>query len=274
MIHFLCADSRRCGWTAKFGCMWIYLDIRAKTAVVARDWFRALVGLCENRRPMPPVPMPPSALPPSPLPPPAAERKKRPAPGQRREEILQALAHMLEQPGHERITTAALASSLGLSEAALYRHFASKAKMFDALLDFIEQSVFGLVRQLLGDALPDMAASNPHGVQQARQVIALLLQFAERNPGLVRIMVGDAIALENPRLRARMQQFFDRLELRLRQCLRPAVSALGSPTPTVDANASANVLMSFAQGRLLRFVRSDFRRLPTEQLQASLALMV
>jgi len=212
-------------------------------------------------------------MPESPPPAPTPVRKKRPAPGQRREQILQTLAQMLEQPGNERITTAALAAHLGLSEAALYRHFASKAKMFDALIEFIEQSVFGLARQVMGDGLPALCA-NTDGVQQASRVVALLLQFAEHNPGLVRIMVGDAIALENPRLQARINQFFDRFESTLRQCLRPAASALGSATPTVDAHVAASMLASFAQGRLLRFVRSDFRHMPTEHLQASLALML
>lgn len=201
---------------------------------------------------------------------PAAQRK-RPRPGERREQILQALAAMLEQPGAERVTTAALAARLGVSEAALYRHFASKAQMFEALIDFIEQAVFTRVAQIVGPAQPEASSD---GVHQALRVVALLLQFGERNPGMVRVMVGDALVLEHERLQQRMNQFFDRIESTLRQCLRPAANAAGSAAPTVDAQVAAGVLTAFAQGRLQRFARSGFRRLPTEQLEASLALML
>lgn len=200
-----------------------------------------------------------------------AAQRKRPRPGERREQILQTLAAMLEQPGAERITTAALAARLGVSEAALYRHFASKAQMFEALIDFIEQAVFTRVAQIVGPAQPEAAAD---GARQALRVVALLLQFGERNPGMVRVMVGDALVLEHERLQQRMNQFFDRIESTLRQCLRPAAGAAGSAAPTVDAQVAAGVLTAFAQGRLQRFARSGFRRLPTEQLEASLALML
>jgi len=203
---------------------------------------------------------------------PAAQRK-RPRPGERREQILQTLAAMLEQPGAERITTAALAARLGVSEAALYRHFASKAQMFEALIDFIEQAVFTRVAQIVGQGMPE-APKAGDGAHQALRVIALLLQFGERNPGMVRVMVGDALVLEHERLQQRMNQFFDRIESTLRQCLRPAADAAGSAAPTVDAQVAAGVLTAFAQGRLQRFARSGFRRLPTEQLDASLALML
>jgi TetR/AcrR family transcriptional regulator len=208
-------------------------------------------------------------FPPTPSP---AERK-RARPGERREQILQALAAMLEQPGSERITTAALASRLGVSEAALYRHFASKAQMFEALIDFIEQAVFTRMAQILENgshegALPD------EGAHRAQRVVALVLQFGERNPGLVRVMVGDALVLEHERLQQRMNQFFDRIESGLRQCLRPAAGAAGSATPSVDAQVAASVLTAFVQGRLQRFARTGLRRLPTEHLEASLALML
>ncbi|MGE5331419.1 MAG: nucleoid occlusion factor SlmA [Nitrospirota bacterium] len=208
-------------------------------------------------------------FPPTPSP---AERK-RARPGERREQILQALAAMLEQPGSERITTAALASRLGVSEAALYRHFASKAQMFEALIDFIEQAVFTRMAQILENgsqegALPD------EGAHRAQRVVALVLQFGERNPGLVRVMVGDALVLEHERLQQRMNQFFDRIESSLRQCLRPAAGAAGSATPSVDAQVAASVLTAFVQGRLQRFARTGLRRLPTEHLEASLALML
>ncbi|MDR0225185.1 MAG: nucleoid occlusion factor SlmA [Burkholderiaceae bacterium] len=200
--------------------------------------------------------------------------RKRPKPGERREQILQALAAMLEKPGAERITTAALAAHLGVSEAALYRHFASKAQMFEGLIEFIEQSVFTLVQQIVGRDLPEAERPAVDGMRQASRVISLVLQFGERNPGMVRVMVGDAIVFEHERLQARMNQFFDRIESTLRQCLRPAAGALGSSAPTVDAQVAASVLTSFALGRLQRYARSGFRRLPTEHLEASLALMV
>jgi len=204
----------------------------------------------------------------------AAAPRKRPRPGERREQILQTLAAMLEQPGAERITTAALAARLGVSEAALYRHFASKAQMFEGLIDFIEQAVFTRVAQIVGPAQPEAAAAAADGARQALRVVALLLQFGERNPGMVRVMVGDALVLEHERLQQRMNQFFDRIESTLRQCLRPAADAAGSAAPTVDAQVAAGVLTAFTQGRLQRFARSGFRRLPTEQLEASLALML
>ena len=180
---------------------------------------------------------------------------------------------MLEQPGTERITTAALASRLGVSEAALYRHFASKAQMFEALIEFIEQAVFTRMAQILERDSQD-GVPPEEGARQAQRVVALVLQFGERNPGLVRVMVGDALVLENERLQVRMNQFFDRIESSLRQCLRPAAGAAGSATPSVDAQVAASVLSAFVQGRLQRFARSGLRRLPTEHLEASLALML
>ena len=220
----------------------------------------------------------------SPLPEPASAAdadsapaaRKRPKPGERREQILQTLAAMLQQPGAERITTAALAARLSVSEAALYRHFASKAQMFEGLIDFIEQTVFTLVAQITGrDAgggVPDPTQAPEVGARQAARIVALLLQFGERNPGMVRVMVGDALVFEHERLQQRMNQFFDRIESTLRQCLRPAAAA--SPTPTVDAAVAASVLTAFAVGRLQRYARSGFKRLPTEHLEASLARMV
>ena len=141
-----------------------------------------------------------------------AAARKRPKPGERRIQILQALAAMLEQPGAERITTAALAARLSVSEAALYRHFASKAQMFEGLIDFIEQSVFTLVQQITGRDVPDPAQPADAGARQAARIVALVLQFGERNPGMVRVMVGDALVFEHERLQQRMNQFFDRIE--------------------------------------------------------------
>jgi TetR/AcrR family transcriptional regulator len=192
--------------------------------------------------------------------------RKRPKPGERRVQILQTLASMLEQPGADRITTAALAAKLDVSEAALYRHFASKAQMFEGLIEFIEQSVFSLVNQIV--------ERETSGVIQARKIVTVLLQFGEKNPGMTRVMVGDALVFENDRLVTRMNQFFDRIESQLKQALRIAAEAAGSSTPTVDANAQASVLTAFSAGRLQRYARSGFKRSPTEFMDAALSLMV
>ncbi len=192
--------------------------------------------------------------------------RKRPKPGERRVQILQTLAQMLEQPGADRITTAALAAKLAVSEAALYRHFASKAQMFEGLIEFIESSVFTLINQVL-----EREAS---GAQQAAKIMAVLLQFGEKNPGMTRVMVGDALVFEHERLITRMNQFFDRVESQLRQSLRAAADAAGSAQPTVDGNAQASALTSFAVGRLQRYARSGFKRLPTEHLDVALRLFV
>ena len=192
--------------------------------------------------------------------------RKRPKPGERRVQILQTLAAMLEQPGAVRITTAALAAKLDVSEAALYRHFASKAQMFEGLIEFIEHSVFSLVNQIV--------ERETSGAVQARKIITVLLQFGEKNPGMTRLMVGDALVFENDRLVTRMNQFFDRFESQLKHALRMAAEAAGSSTPTVDANAQASVLIAFSAGRLQRYARSGFKRSPTEFLDAALNLMV
>jgi len=192
--------------------------------------------------------------------------RKRPKPGERRVQILQVLASMLEQPGAERVTTASLAARLDVSEAALYRHFASKAQMFEGLIEFIETSVFSLINQITEREIS--------GGEQSRQILTMLLQFCERNPGMTRVMVGDALVFENERLLARMNQFFDRIESQLRQSLRLATDASGSATPTVDANALASVLTGFAVGRLQRYARSGFRRSPTEHLDAAMRLLI
>ena len=195
---------------------------------------------------------------------PGAATRKRPRPGERRVQILQVLAQMLEQPGAERVTTAALAARLEVSEAALYRHFASKAQMFEGLIDFIESTVFGLINQI--------SEREADGRARAARIVAMVLQFGEKNPGMTRVMVGDALVFEHERLQQRMNQFFDRIESTLRQCLRATAAA--SSTPTVDAQGAASVLTAFVVGRLQGYARSGFRRLPTEHLDASLALML
>ena len=162
---------------------------------------------------------------------PGAATRKRPRPGERRVQILQVLAQMLEQPGAERVTTAALAARLEVSEAALYRHFASKAQMFEGLIDFIESTVFGLINQI--------SEREADGRARAARIVAMVLQFGEKNPGMTRVMVGDALVFEHERLTTRMNLFFDRVESQLRQSLRLAAEAAGSSTPTVDAQGLA-----------------------------------
>jgi TetR/AcrR family transcriptional regulator len=193
--------------------------------------------------------------------------RKRPKPGERRVQILQTLAGMLEQPGAERITTSALAAKLEVSEAALYRHFASKAQMFEGLIDFIEQSVFTLVNQIV-------ERETVHAVR-VHKLVAMVLQFAEKNPGMTRVMAGDALVFENERLQERMNQFFDKLESSIKQSLREEAAVLDrAATPSVDAQVRASVVTAFMIGRLQRFSRSGFKRLPSEHLDASLALVL
>jgi TetR/AcrR family transcriptional regulator len=193
-------------------------------------------------------------------------QRKRPKPGERRVQILQALAGMLEQPGAERITTSALAAKLDVSEAALYRHFASKAQMFEGLIEFIEQSVFTLVNQII-------ERESVHAVR-VRKLVAMVLQFAEKNPGMTRVMAGDALVFENERLQERMNQFFDKLESTIKQSLREAAAQDNAAAPTLDAQVQASVVTAFMIGRLQRFSRSGFKRLPSEHLEASLALVL
>ena len=205
---------------------------------------------------------------PDPMPQPddAPAARKRPKPGERRVQILQTLAQMLEQPGGERITTSALAARLSVSEAALYRHFASKAQMFEGLIEFIEHSVFSLINQISEREAANPDATGVDGRREAARIIAMLLQFGEKNPGMVRVMVGDALVFENERLLARMNLFFDKVEAALKQVLRG--------TPGRDAQVVAAVAAAFAVGRLQRYARSGFKRLPSEHLDASLALIL
>jgi len=172
----------------------------------------------------------------------------------RRREILQAYATMLESNPGTRITTAALAQQVGVSEAALYRHFPSKAKMLEGLIEFIEDSLFSRIGRIM--------AEEPTAQQRCRSLLWLLLSFAERNPGLSRLLVGDALQGESDRLRARMRQIFDRLETQLRMILREwAVTRV--PGPELGTAAAANLLLSSVEGRINQFVRSEFRALPT-----------
>jgi TetR/AcrR family transcriptional regulator len=185
-------------------------------------------------------------------------------PGQRKTQILQALAAMLEQPKSEKITTAALAARLGVSEAALYRHFASKAQMYEGLIDFIETSVFTLINQI--------AEREQNGVEQAHATLQMLLQFAGHNPGMTRVLIGDALIGEDERLQLRMNQFYDKLELAFKQSLRLAASQGHGAENDVAARAS--LLNSYVVGRWHRFARSGFKQQPAEgfALQVSLLL--
>ena len=201
---------------------------------------------------------------------PQAPARKRPRPGERRVQILQTLAAMLQQPGGERVTTAALAARLGVSEAALYRHFASKAQMFEGLIDFIEQSLLALVRQVQEREAP--------GAQQAARIVTMVLHFAEKNPGMTRVMTGEALVLENERLQERMNLLFDKIESVLRQTLREGASpsastAASTSTPAADAQVKASLMMAFALGRLQQFARSGFKRPVMLHLDACLALL-
>ena len=168
--------------------------------------------------------------------------------GERKLEILKALAQMLEAPKWERITTAALAGKLDVSEAALYHHFASKAQMYEGLIEFIESSVFTLANRITED--------EADGRRQAEQLVEMLLAFSEKNPGMVRVMTGDALVGEHERLQARMNQFFDRFEATLKQSLRTASDG--------DAPARAAALLRYAIGCLHQYAKSGFARKPAE----------
>lgn len=173
----------------------------------------------------------------------------------RRQQILECLAQMLEESPGARITTAALAAKVGVSEAALYRHFPSKTKMFEGLIEFIEDTIFSRINLINADA-PTVQA-------RCEQILLLLLTFSERNPGITRIMTGDALAGETDRLRQRVMQFFDRLETQLKQILREAEIREGLRAQ-MPANIAANCMLAMAEGRIAQYVRSEFKRLPTE----------
>lgn len=175
--------------------------------------------------------------------------------GERKNEILQTLALMLEGPAAERITTAALASRIGVSEAALYRHFKGKADMFAALIDFVEQTVFSLINKITSE--------EKSGLRQAEAMISMLLGFAQKNRGMTRVLIGDALVTEDESLQNRINQIHDRLEAALKQALRFAATQQEISTDT-DLAAQANMLMSFIGGRWHQYAKSGFRRDPTE----------
>lgn len=182
----------------------------------------------------------------------------------RKQQILEALAQQLESSPGERITTAALARAVGVSEAALYRHFPSKARMFEGLIEFIEESVFSLITRILQEET-DVR-------ERCARIMTVLLAFAARNPGITRILAGDALIGENERLRTRIAQFYDRLETQLKQILREAESRNELPVGH-PSTAIANLLVAVAEGRMSQFVRSGFKRLPTERWEQQWELL-
>ena len=180
--------------------------------------------------------------------------------GERRLEILKALAEMLEQPKWGKITTAALAEKLDVSEAALYRHFASKAQMYEGLIEFIETSVFSVANKIAQD--------ETDGGKQAAKLVEMLLSFAEKNPGMVRVMTGDALVGEHERLQARMNQFYDRFEATLKQALRSPGAEGGQKPSDADVSTHAAFLTRYMIGCLHQFAKSGFTKKPTESYAA------
>jgi TetR/AcrR family transcriptional regulator len=185
-------------------------------------------------------------------------------PGERKLQILQTLAAMLEQPKGEKITTAALAARLDVSEAALYRHFASKAQMFEGLIDFIESTVFGLINQI--------SEQQENGLAQVQAIGGMLLNFAERNPGMTRVLIGDALVNEDDRLQLRMNQFIERVELAVKQALRVAVTQ--GLAKEEEVATRANMMVSLVVGRWHRFAKSGFKQNPSENAQAQIGLLL
>jgi TetR/AcrR family transcriptional regulator len=173
----------------------------------------------------------------------------------RKDQILQSLARMLEASPGERITTAALAKEVGVSEAALYRHFPSKARMFEGLIKFIEDTLFQRISRILKEE------ENAH--ERCHKILTLLLTFADKNPGMTRLLTGDALAGETERLRERIAQFYDRFEAQLKQVLREA-QIRENMKPSISAISLANLLLATCEGRLLQFVRSEFEDSPLE----------
>jgi TetR/AcrR family transcriptional regulator len=185
-------------------------------------------------------------------------------PGQRKLQILQALAAMLEHPKGDKITTAALAAKLTVSEAALYRHFASKAQMFEGLIDFIETSVFGVINQV--------TEREEHGMAQAHAMLQMLLSFAANNPGMTRVLIGDALVGEDERLQLRMNQFYDKVELAFKGALR--VAATQGHGREEDVAARAALLVSYVVGRWHRYAKSGFKQHPGENSTLQLSLLL
>ncbi|MEM7077328.1 MAG: nucleoid occlusion factor SlmA [Pseudomonadota bacterium] len=182
----------------------------------------------------------------------------------RRQQILEALAQMLQERPGETITTANLAAAVGVSEAALYRHFPSKTKMIEGLITFSEEALFSRINMILNE--------QPAAAARCRNIVYLILSFIERNPGVARLFAGDALQGESQRLRTRMDQLLNRVETQLRQVLREHL-AQQVTMPTMDINPAANLLMAFVEGRIAQFVRSDFSALPTRDWESQWKMM-
>ncbi|MEO6118242.1 MAG: nucleoid occlusion factor SlmA [Methylotenera sp.] len=181
--------------------------------------------------------------------------------GERKQQILETLAKMLEAPKREKITTASLAAKLEVSEAALYRHFANKAQMFEGLIEFIERTIFGLINKI--------SAEETDGSRQVQRMITMLLVFAEKNPGMTRVLIGDALVNEDEKLQLRINQLYDRIEVTLKQSLRIAETQTDKKS---DAEAQANLMICYVIGRWNQYAKSGFKRKPTEFVQQQLGL--
>ena len=181
--------------------------------------------------------------------------------GERRQQILQTLAAMLEEPRAEKITTASLAARIGVSEAALYRHFSSKAQMYEGLIEFIEQTLFKLIARITADT--------PAPLAQAKAMVAMLLNFSGRNPGMTRVLIGEALVNENDRLQKRINQLHDRIEAQLRQCLRFALDQQPELTAPL-----ANLVLCFIVGRWHQYAKSGFTRPPGADLDLLLTRLL
>lgn len=184
--------------------------------------------------------------------------------GERRQQILETLAAMLEDSPGERITTAKLATQVGVSEAALYRHFPSKTKMFEGLIEFIEEAIFSRISVIISE--------EPSALRQCEKILTLLLAFVDKNPGMTRLLTGDALAGETERLRHRIAQFYDRIETQLKQILREAEMREGI-RPVLPISTAANLLLASAEGRISQFVRSEFKRSPTAEWPEQWAIL-
>jgi TetR/AcrR family transcriptional regulator len=194
-----------------------------------------------------------------------ASSGRRRKPGARRLQILQTLATMLEDPKGEKVTTAALAAQLSVSEAALYRHFASKAQMFEGLIEFIETTIFGLINEI--------STKETSGLRQARRIVQMLLDFAQTNRGMTRVLIGDALVNEHERLQERMNQLTERIEASLRQSFRVAATQ-GEMPPGIDPAARAALVVAYVVGRWHRFAKSGFRKAPAEGLDGQMLALV
>ena len=182
--------------------------------------------------------------------------------GERKQQILETLAKMLEAPKREKITTASLAAKLEVSEAALYRHFANKAQMFEGLIVFIESTIFGLINKI--------STEETEGLKQVQRIITMLLVFAEKNPGMTRVLIGDALVNEDEKLQLRINQLYDRIEVTLKQSLRIAETQTNNKS---DTEAQANLMVCYVIGRWNQYAKSGFKRKPTEFVQQQMSFL-